>query len=124
MNVLKTSTRAVALASLLSGAVAAVAQEAAPEEAPSLMKAITEGTTGVNLRLRYEGAQQDNGKEDADALTARLRLKYVIGGYYGFKVGAEFEGTRAADENGYNAAGVSGDTNKVVIADPPSTEFN
>lgn len=92
-------------------------------EAPSFKEAVTQGKPSVNLRLRAETASQD-GKEDATALTGRLRLGYETLSWHGFTLGAEMEYTDAVDENEYNAAGVTGDPAKSVIADPPSSELN
>ncbi len=93
------------------------------EKAPSFKEAVSGGTPTANLRLRYETADQ-SGKESADAATARLRLGYVTGAFYGLQAGVEFETTGAADVDSYNAAGVMGDPEKSVIADPESTEVN
>ena len=122
MNTTQTSLWTTTSALLISTCLFVGAQEA--EQPSDFMTALTTGETDVNLRLRIEGAEQDNGKDDATAATARLRLKYETAAWLNLSAGAEFEGTRAADNNGYNAAGVSGNTNKAVIADPASTEIN
>jgi len=92
-------------------------------EAPTFTEAVTQGKPTVNLRLRAETADQD-GKEDATALTGRIRIGYITLPWNGFTLGAEMEYTDAVDENEYNAAGVTGDPAKSVIADPPSSELN
>jgi hypothetical protein len=81
------------------------------------------GELGADLRTRSEHARQD-GKNDATALTTRLRLGYETDAWQGLSAGAEFEATRALDPDAYNAAGVSGSPDRAVIADPESTELN
>lgn len=77
----------------------------------------------ADARLRYEFGDQD-GKEEANATTLRLRLGAETPVYNGFSGLIEFEGTRALDSDLYNAAGVDGDPARTVIADPESTELN
>jgi len=112
MNLLKLSFGLVA-------AMAAIAPLSLSAE-DSLPDALAGGTPSANLRLRAEQGDQE-GKETATALTSRLRLGYVTGEWHGLDAGVEFSATRAADRGDYNAAGVTGDPDKSVIADPPST---
>ncbi|MCC5849267.1 MAG: alginate export family protein [Verrucomicrobia bacterium] len=92
-------------------------------EDPTLLDAVRGGTPALNLRLRAEYGDED-GKESSTALTARTRLAYTTAPWEGLSAGLEFEATRAADTDDYNAAGVTGNPDKTVIADPPSTELN
>ena len=45
-------------------------------EATSIAEAITSGKAYGDFRLRYEGVEQDNALDDADALTLRSKLGY------------------------------------------------
>jgi len=81
------------------------------------------GSISLNSRLRYETAEQ-TGKEDADNTSLRTRLGYITPGFSGFKAMVEGEFTFVADEDSFNAAGVSGDPDKAVIADPESTQLD
>ncbi|MCC5844912.1 MAG: alginate export family protein [Verrucomicrobia bacterium] len=109
------------LPALLLPAPSLSAEEAGSPE--SLLDAVREGTPALNLRLRAEYGDED-GKESSTALTARTRLAYTTGVWQGLSAGIEFEATRAVDTDDYNAAGVTGNPDKTVIADPPSTELN
>ena len=51
----------------------------AADESNDLVTAITSGKTGINVRARYEAVDIDNLLKDANALTARLRLKLSHG---------------------------------------------
>lgn len=104
---------------LLMAATAA----ARADEVPGFLAAVRDGTPAVNIRLRAEYGDED-GKASSTALTGRIRLGYTTGVWEGFSAGVEFEATRAVDTGDYNAAGVTGNPDRTVIADPPSTELN
>lgn len=95
----------------------------AAAEPLSFMEALSGGTPWAQIRFRVETADQD-GKESAQAETSRIRLGYETRAWYHLTAGMEFEATRALDVDSYNAAGVTGNPDKSVIADPPSTEVN
>ena len=100
-----------------------VVAQAQGEGSEGIMDALTGGTVHMNVRVRYEHADQD-GKESANAATIRARLGYETKTLSGASALVEFEGTEALDTSDYNAAGVHGDSTKTVIADPESAEFN
>jgi len=81
------------------------------------------GSITLDSRLRYESGEQ-TGKEDADNTSLRARLGYTTPSYSGLKAMVEGEFTFVADEDSFNAAGISGDPAKVVIADPESTQLD
>lgn len=81
------------------------------------------GKISLDTRLRLESADID-GFEDADNLSLRLRLGYTTPIYGGFLATVEGEFTGVADEGAYNAAGVHGDINKAVIADPKNAALD
>ena len=74
----------IALLSSISGANAA----------DSITEAFSGGTPYVDLRLRFEGVQQDNKLTDAEALTLRTRLGYKTDTFMGFSANVEFEDSR------------------------------
>lgn len=83
----------------------------------------------VDLRLRYESVEQDNGLEDADALTTRLRLGYAADLSSAWSVLVEYEGTFASGGEQYNSGpGVLENTNGNVgysmIPDPTGSDVN
>lgn len=95
-----------------------------------LQSAITGGKASVDARLRFEHAEQDNGSEDADALTLRMRLGYLTGKWQSFDAFAEYEGVYAigGDDN-YNSGppfldNTNDNTSFATIADPTGDEVN
>ncbi len=89
----------------------------------SFMDSIINGKLSFDLRARVEIAEQE-GLDTSQAYTERLRLGYGTKPFYGFSGFLEFEDTRSADEDLYNAAGLNGEPGKTVIADPENTELN
>ena len=113
------------LAALICGNVNAQEEAAEAAAAPDeLTQALQEGQVLLDTRFRYENADQ-NGLEDSDAFTGRIRLGYQTGSYHGFQVLAEFEGTAALnDEDNYDGFPGSAPDTHSVIADPESAELN
>ncbi|MBC8012058.1 MAG: hypothetical protein H7067_18395, partial [Burkholderiales bacterium] len=66
------------------------APSSAPASSASLKEALTQGKLSANARVRYENVDQDT-LQDADALTARLRLGYTTRDYHGFQAMLEGE---------------------------------
>ena len=91
-----------------------------------LEKALTDGKTTLNARLRYEHAEVGS-LEDADALTVRTRLGYKTGSFYGFKSFVELEDTTALNDDTDYSVPAPADQ-KVpgtsIIADPEGTQIN
>ena len=78
----------------------------------------------LDSRFRWEYGDQD-GRDESNALTLRNRAGLLLGPFQGLSLFAEYEGTLAADRDGYQAASVHGlGQNKTVIADPESHELN
>lgn len=102
---------------------------AAPAGAGPLTDAITDGRASLHLNLRYEQAEQQ-GREDADALTLRPRLGYRTGAWRDLDAFAEFEGVYAiGGDDGYNSgppflAATNGNTGFATIADPVGEQMN
>ena len=94
--------------------------------ADTLTDALTGGKANVDLQLRYEGVNQNNALQNADATTARLRLGYTTGTFNGFGAMAEAESTTALGNKSYNslATGNPGFGTHSVVADPEATEIN
>lgn len=72
-------------------------------------------------RLRYESVSQD-GLDDAEALTARVRLGYETHAWRGWRALAELEGVAQITDN-FNDT-VNGHTTYPVVADPEAFELN
>lgn len=92
--------------------LAALAGLTAPAQAASFTEALTGGTPALDVRLRYENVDQDNGLDDADALTLRARLGYNSGVYMNTSGYIEMEHTSALVED-YNSGAV--DTDKIWV---------
>ncbi len=88
------------------------------EEAPDPFFKLT-----GDFRLRYEHVDED-GLKDADAGTFRSRIGLLTREFYGFQVFGEYEGTLTVDRNSYRGASAHGPTDRAVIADPESQEWN
>lgn len=101
------------------------AQDAAAPEAAnsaSFTQAVKEGKASLDARLRYESGEQD-GLQDSDAFTGRIRLGFETGSWNGLQALVEFEGTSALnDEDDYDALPPAG--THTVIADPENAELN
>jgi hypothetical protein len=124
---------ATMLALLLGFTTATLARAADPSASdvsapPSFSQFFREMTPKVDLRTRYEFADQ-KGRGDASSITGRIRLGLQTPQYRGFQAYVELEHTEAADRDRYDAApGVHGKSlgpsDKAVIADPESNELN
>ena len=94
--------------------------------ADELTDALTGGKAYGDIRLRHESVEQDNGLDDATALTIRTRLGYKTGAYKGFSAVIEVEDSRivagqdefAVPPTGFNTGVYS------VVADPEGTEID
>lgn len=110
------------LASAISAAILAVAM---PSQAAPLTEFVQEGDVIAQLRLRNETVQQDNTKDDAVAMTTRVRLGYETASIAGFKVLAEYDHVIALqDEYNSKTDFGSNDASKSVVADPATGEIN
>lgn len=75
----------------------------------------------VDTRLRYESVDQD-GLQDAEALTVRARVGYETPAWRGWRVLAELEGIAQLTDD-FNDT-VNGETAYAVVADPEAFELN
>lgn len=98
-----------------------------PEPEPTLWQEIEQsvlgGTFSLNLRLRAEIAEQSE-LDTSQAYTQRIRIGYGTKAFHGFSLFAELEDVHAANDHLYNAAGLNGEGEKTVIADPEASELN
>ena len=88
----------------------------------TLEEALKASKVLANLRLRYEGADFDNGTEAADVLSYRARIGLETGEFLGTKVLIEFD--HIEDLAGNFNDTVNGNTGYAVIADPNTAELN
>ncbi|MDA1278077.1 MAG: alginate export family protein [Verrucomicrobia bacterium] len=142
MKKIQTITTTGALVLAAAGAVyaqdnpaSAVDATAAPETAQTaagtvkswldakLPDAISQGKFLLDVRARYEYADQENLRE-SHAPTVRTRFGYQTAPLYGFTGLLEFENVSIlGNENNFNQAGMSG-PGRTVVADPETTEVN
>ena len=82
-------------------------------------EAFTKGKFNLNMRFRYEFADQSNLPEDSNAATLRTRFGFTTAPLYGFQAMIEGENVVALnDYDNYNAAGSNGQPGRPVVADP------
>ncbi|MEQ8799044.1 MAG: alginate export family protein [Salinisphaeraceae bacterium] len=102
---------------------------AGPAGAGPLTGAITDGQASLHLNLRFEQAEQQ-GRDDAGALTLRPRLGYQTGTWRDLDAFAEFEGVYAiGGDDRYNSGppflnATNGNTSFATIADPTGDQMN
>lgn len=98
-----------------------------PSQADSVEEFIQEGDIIAELRLRYEGVQEDNTKDDALAMTTRTRLGYETADMRGFKVLFEYDHVTAllGEYGKHPSTSISPDAdNTSVVADPATGDIN
>jgi hypothetical protein len=76
----------------------------------------------VDMRMRYEGVDEDGFSEDANAGTLRGRFGFETGRIWSLSLLAEAELVRSL-ESDYNDT-LNGKTQFPVVADPPTDEMN
>lgn len=115
-------TRKILISTLL-GSVAGLPFASHADSLETLPYAFSGGTPSLDLRLRYENVDQQNGLRNAYATTLRGRLGYDTGKWNDFDLYGEYEGTTAFFNQDYNST-TNGKTNQSVIADPQDTRLN
>jgi hypothetical protein len=96
---------------------------AEPAPAPvSFTDALTKGKVSLNARLRYEHVDQQF-TNDADGLTARLRLGYTTKAYNGFQASIEGEAVTPLVKDYFDGTGTN-TAGEAVIADPEVYNLN
>ncbi len=106
----------------------------AAEPVTQLHGALAGGQPSLNLRLRYEAAEQDNALAAADAVTLRTRLGYTTARWNSLDLMVELEDVHALGSEDYNSCpgtgspvfgdGCNGRAAFAVVADPEGTELN
>lgn len=111
---------ALSSAVLLSSSVTAVA-----DEGGDFKTALTSGKTGISVRARYERVDQDGFSENADALTARLRLNYRTGIWNSLSAFAEFDYLFHILDDFNSGGGTSPNkTQYPAVVDPKGADLN
>ena len=111
------------LAAILAISTCLVAPNAmAQDSVVTLEEALKASKVLANFRLRYEGANFDNGTNAADVLSYRARIGLETGAFLGTKFLIEFD--HIEDLAGNFNDTVNGNTGYAVIADPNTAELN
>jgi hypothetical protein len=79
--------------------------------------------THGELKYRYEGVEEDNALQDAEASTGRIRLGYKSGTFYDFFVMAEYEFVHSIGSAHFNS-GENGNNQYSAVIDPDNSKFN
>lgn len=93
------------------------------DEPPPLMTALSGGKPSLDMRLRYEGVDQDNALDIAHAFTVRTRLGYTTAPWHSLDAFVEMENLSDLSDDAYNST-LNGQTTRSVVADPEGTELN
>jgi len=112
---------------LFAAIAAASVLGAMPASAKTFTETLTSGKASVNVRLRYEGVDDDAFDDRGEAMTVRTRLGYETSPFYGFTTLVEFEDTHALgsmDRYQPPLPPAPDQTGNAVVADPEQTELN
>ncbi|MDB5972681.1 MAG: hypothetical protein JWQ90_5131 [Hydrocarboniphaga sp.] len=109
--------------SLVAAAILAASTGACADGLDTLQYAASGGTPNIDARLRYEQVDQDNLSDDANALTARVRLGYTTGKWNNIDGQLEYEGVTVLGSDKFNST-TNGQTGLPVVADPKTNELN
>lgn len=101
----------------------AISSQAIADDADIFKQAITDSSTKVDLRYRFEGVDQEGSDKNAYANTLRSRLTWTSGTIGNFLAKLEFDDSRAIGEEKYNSTS-NGKGQYPVVADPEGTEVN
>lgn len=120
---MKSNTRKFTL-SLITASILAAPLAFADQttSSSSVTEALANSKVNLNFRTRYESVEQ-NGKDNAAALTLRSRISVNTGAANNFSVGVEVDNVTSLVD-GYNDLTNSYEGNEAVIADPEVTDIN
>jgi hypothetical protein len=97
---------------------------AAAQDAPAdAVDAIRQGTLILDLRARFEQAEQTGKPNDAEATTLRTRLSWQTAKWNGLQALVEFEDVRQLGPESYDT-NLNGKTTFAQVFDPETTELN
>lgn len=88
-----------------------------------VLAALAGGRFELDLRFRYEFADVE-GFRDSHAFTLRPRLIYTTRPLAGWRGAVGMHSNLAPDRDRFNAAGLSGPSDRSVIADPEDTDLS
>ncbi|MEQ6886387.1 alginate export family protein [Salicola sp. Rm-C-2C1-2] len=91
--------------------------------AAPITDAITNGTSSLDTRYRYENVDDDGAQDDARASTLRARLGYETAEVANLKGYLDVEHVTSVGPDNYNST-INGRTSRPVVADPTETELN
>jgi hypothetical protein len=88
------------------------------------MNAVYEGKPYLDMRYRYEFADDGAKTKNANASTLRTKLGYKSGAFYNTKLGIEVENVLLLSADDYYNSGVNNKTQYPLVRDPETTELN
>jgi len=112
---------------LIGTIVALAVTTVAAQGSDDAATAIKSGTTGLEVRARYEQVSQDGFDDDAQATTTRLRLNYKTGMWRNWSAFVEFDHVFNELLDDYDSGGGTSPSNAgvyPVIADPKGSDLN
>jgi len=121
-TLMKSSNKLVTTSALASAVVTLLAQPALASDS-ALDTLMTDGTTKVDFRYRYEGVTQDGIDENAAANTLRSRVTFTSGSVNDFSFKLEMDDSRPLFSENYNSV-TNGKIDYPVVADPKGTDLN
>ncbi|TDF36627.1 hypothetical protein EYS14_18080 [Alteromonadaceae bacterium M269] len=104
-------------------ALYASSAEAESDIGERVSKALTDGKVNVSFRYRYEGVDQSNLPDNANANTIRSRITYTSGNLGKFSTVLEADNVSHIFGDSFNDT-INGNTRFPVVADPSGTEVN
>ncbi|WP_114326838.1 alginate export family protein [Candidatus Colwellia aromaticivorans] len=115
----KTFTLSLLTAAILSAPAAFAAD---PAHGKGITDALADSKVNLSFRARYEGVDEDNARDNANALTVKSRLTIKTGNYNNLSLGLEVDHVSALADNYWDKVGA--DNNYSVVADPTGTDVN
>lgn len=115
----KTFTLSLLTAAILSAPSAFAAD---PAHGKGISDALADSKVNLSFRARYEGVDEDNARDNANALTVKSRLTLKTGSYSNFSLGLEVDNVSALVDDYWDKVGE--DNSYSVVADPTGTDVN
>lgn len=111
--------------SLATALMLVCAATGAAAQTRSVEAALARGKVSGQFNLRYEGVEEDNALDGADALTLRSAIKFTTAAFKGFTGVIEAEDVRYVGVDEYSVPLTGFNTGEhSVIPDPETTELN
>ncbi|MFT4938675.1 MAG: hypothetical protein ACI88A_001704 [Paraglaciecola sp.] len=104
-------------------ALSSFSSQAGSNTFTALQNAVTEGSTSISMRYRYENVDQDGIDKDANASTLRTRLSWKSSDFNGFIANIEVDNISLIGNDNFNST-ANRKGQYPVVADPKGTDLN